>query len=66
MSRMSLRRGVYETVYGNAAVVNGPSAKSAFDLDAGTRIPISEVTDKYLRAVTMADREQIYYQGQGR
>lgn len=46
----NLKRGIYETTYGNAAYVSGPKAKSAFDLDMAERIPISEVTSKYLRA----------------
>ncbi len=45
------KRGVYETWYGNAAVVNGPKAKTAKDLDSGDTIPISEVTYKFLRPV---------------
>jgi hypothetical protein len=43
------KRGIYETTYGNAALVNGRRAKTAFDLDSGDRIPISEVTNKWLR-----------------
>ena len=44
-----MTRGVYETTYGNAAYVSGPQAKSAWDLDMAERIPISEVTPKFLR-----------------
>ena len=44
-----LRRGIYETDYGNAAYVGGPSAKTAFDLDMGERIPIEAVTPRKLR-----------------
>lgn len=51
---------IYETTYGNAAMVNKPDAKSAFDLDLGVRIPISEVTRKYLRAIKAVDRVQRY------
>ena len=47
----SLRRGIYLTTYGNAAYVSGPSAKTAFDLDMGKRIPLSEVTDTFVRKV---------------
>jgi hypothetical protein len=38
-----MKRGIYETWYGNAAYVSGPKAKTAYDLDMGERIPISEV-----------------------
>lgn len=55
-----MKRGIYETSYGNAAYVSGPKAKSAFDLDMGERIPISEVTPKLLRKAEDADRTQIY------
>jgi len=44
-----MSRGVYETTYGNAAYVSGPKAKTAWDLDMGERIPISEVTNTLLR-----------------
>jgi hypothetical protein len=43
------KRGIYETSYGNAAYVSGPNAKSAWDLDMGQRIPISEVTNTFIR-----------------
>lgn len=43
-----LKRGIYETTYGNAAYVSGPKAKTAYDLDMAERIPVSEVTDKWL------------------
>ena len=44
-----MKKGIYETTYGNAARVSGPKAKTAYDLDSGERIPISEVTDKLIR-----------------
>lgn len=50
-----LKRGIYYTTYGNAAYVSGPSAKSAYDLDMGERIPISEVTDRYIRKAEPTD-----------
>ena len=47
-----MKKGIYETWYGNAAYVSGPKAKTAYDLDMGERIPISEVdADKFLRKV---------------
>ena len=45
---MKLKRGIYETEYGNAAYVSGPSAKSAFDLDARERIPLALLTGRRL------------------
>ena len=46
-----MRRGIYETEYGNAAYVSGERAKTAFDLDMGERIPIQAVTEKFIREV---------------
>jgi hypothetical protein len=50
-----MKRGVYETSCGNAAYVSGPSAKTAWDLDMGEHIPISEVTPKFLREAEPSD-----------
>lgn len=51
-----MKRGIYETVYGNAAYVSGPNAKSAFDLDMQERIPISEVSERFIRPACPEDR----------
>jgi hypothetical protein len=51
----SLKRGIYETTYGNAAYVSGPKAKTAYDLDMGERVPMSEVTTKWLRKAEPTD-----------
>jgi hypothetical protein len=48
-------KGVYETEYGNAAVVKSAKAKSAYDLDMGEKIPIELVTHKFLRPVDACD-----------
>jgi hypothetical protein len=56
-----LKRGVYETEYGNAAYVSGPKAKSAFDLDMAERIPISMVTSKFLRKAEPTDSPSYRY-----
>ena len=61
MEARRLKRGVYETTYGNAAYVSGPSAKTAYDLDMGERIPISEVTDKWLRKAEAQDSPAYRY-----
>lgn len=51
-----MKRGIYETEYGNAAYVSGPSAKSAFDLDMQERIPMSMVTTKFIRKAETTDK----------
>jgi hypothetical protein len=56
-----LKRGIYETSYGNAAYVSGPSAKTAFDLDMAERIPISEVTNKLIRKAEAMDKPSYRY-----
>lgn len=53
-------KGIYETTYGNAAYVSGPKAKTAFDLDSASRIPICEVTIKWLRKAEPTDTESAY------
>ena len=46
-----MKKGIYETWYGNAAYVPGPHATTAYDLDMGERIPISEVNEgKFIRS----------------
>ena len=45
-----MKKGIYETWYGNAAYVPGKFAAWAYDLDSAQRIPISEVNEgKFLR-----------------
>ena len=53
-----MKKGVYETIYGNAATVSGPKAKTAYDLDMGEVIPISVVTTKFLRPMRLEDSRQ--------
>lgn len=50
-----MKRGIYETFYGNAAYVSGPKAKTAWDLDMAEHIPMSAVTTKYLRDAQVGD-----------
>lgn len=50
-----MKRGIYLTENGNAAIVAGPKAKTAWDIDAGQRIPIELVTTRYIRPVTQDD-----------
>ena len=52
-----MKRGIYETEWGNAAYVSGPKAKRAYHLDMGQWIPISEVTGKWIREATEYDGE---------
>lgn len=56
-----LKRGIYETEYGNAAYVSGPKAKTAYDLDSAERIPIALVTPKFLRKAEPTDRPSHRY-----
>ena len=55
------KKGIYETSYGNAAYVSGPKAKTAYDLDMGERIPIEEVTTKFLRKAEVQDAPSYRY-----
>lgn len=55
------RKGIYETAYGNAAYVSGPKAKTAYDLDTAERIPITEVTEKFLRKADPQDSPNYRY-----
>lgn len=48
-------KGIYETEYGNAAVVKSAKAKYAYDLDMGEKIPIELVTHKFLRTIDTFD-----------
>lgn len=41
---MILKRGFYQTEYGNTVYVSGPKAKTAYDVDSAERIPICMVT----------------------
>ena len=50
-----MKRGIYETEYGNAAYVSGPKAKTAWDLDMREQIPIDMVTDKWIRKAEPQD-----------
>jgi|WetSurMetagenome_2_1015567.scaffolds.fasta_scaffold131594_3 hypothetical protein len=53
-----MKKGIYETFYGNAAYVTGESAKNAYDLDSGERIPISQVNPKkFIRKAESADSD---------
>jgi hypothetical protein len=44
------RRGIYLTEYGNTCYVNGPYAKTAWDIDAAERIPI-EMVGSFIRTL---------------
>jgi hypothetical protein len=50
-----MKAGVYETDYGNAAVVKNWSSKTAWDLDMAERIPIDMVTTKFIRDLDESD-----------
>ena len=50
-NKTTIKKGLYMTWYGNTAFVSGTGAKSAWDLDMGERIPISQVDlHKFIRA----------------
>ncbi len=53
---MEKKPGVYETDYGNAAVVKSWRSKTAYDLDMAERIPIKMVTGKFIRKLDSFDR----------
>lgn len=55
-----MRRGIYETEYGNAAYVSGPKAKTAWDLDSAEHIPIYMVTSKWIRKAESGDTPKAY------
>lgn len=58
-------RGVYTTSHGTRAIVAGPEARTAYDLDCGRRIPIEDVTRTKLRDVTPDDIADRYNSGFG-
>ena len=57
MDQPILRKGYYETEWGNVAYVSSPKAKSAKDLDANERIPV-----ECLRLETW--KKSVMYQGE--
>ena len=57
-----MNKGIYETSYGNSAYVSGPKAKTAWDIDAAERIPISEVLNKFIRKAESQDTPSAYRQ----
>jgi hypothetical protein len=58
---LNLKRGIYETDYGNAAYVSGPKAKTAYDLDMAERVPIDWVTPKFIRKAEPTDKPTYRY-----
>lgn len=55
-----LKPGIYETFYGNSAVVIGPGARTAWDLDAACRVPIEDIEPgTWRRAIEPSDRESM-------
>ena len=45
-----IKKGVFETFYGNAAFVSSNHAKQAFDIDMGMFVPIEEIDfNKFIR-----------------
>lgn len=54
-AKRTFKKGIYLTSYGNAAYVGGHWSKTAYDLDMGERIPIEEVTTKFIREAEDSD-----------
>ena len=50
-----LKKGIYETTYGNAAYVAGPKARLAYDLDMAEPIDLRLVTSKFIRKAEPQD-----------
>lgn len=54
-----MKKGLYNTWYGNTALVSGPKAKRAWDLDMAEWVPISEVNpNDFLREVKTGDYDR--------
>ena len=49
--------GIYETFWGNAAVIKSWKAKKVWDLDMGEFIPIELVSDTFIRPIEQADED---------
>ena len=49
--------GVYETFWGNAAIVKSWRSKEVWDLDMGEFIPIEQVSDIFIRPIEQADED---------
>ena len=49
--------GIYETFWGNAAVVKSWESKVAWDLDMGEFVPIELVSDTFIRPIEQADED---------
>lgn len=59
-----MKKGIYETSYGNAAYVSGPQAKTAWDLDMAEKIPISAVNpNRFIRKAEPGDTPTAYRLG---
>ena len=49
--------GIYETFWGNAAVIKSWKAKKVWDLDMGEFVPIELVSDIFIRPIEQADKD---------
>jgi len=52
---MTLKRGYYETEYGNIAYLSSPTARTAKDVDANERVPVA-MLERYI-GTTMQEAE---------
>lgn len=48
---MKLKPGIYETVYGNAAIVEDWDDEIAWDIDMAEEVMIEMVTDIFIREI---------------
>ena len=49
--------GIYETFWGNAAIVKSWNSEEVWDLDMGEFIPIELVSDAFIRPIEQADED---------
>jgi hypothetical protein len=50
-----MKPGIYETIYGNTALVSSDKSKKAWDLDAAENIPVDQCV-KYIRPAKASDK----------
>ena len=49
--------GIYETFWGNAAIVKSWDSEEVWDLDMGEFVPIGLVSDTFIRPIEQADED---------
>ena len=57
-----MKTGIYETEYGNAAIVSEDISKEfAYDLDSAEIIPLQMITSRWLRPADEEELEDFIY-----